>query len=730
MIKLKAVSKYYYNKGIITSGFNKIDVEFHMGEFVVITGESGSGKSTLLNVISGLDSYEEGEMYIDGKETSHYSERDYEKYRKKYISNIFQNFNLVNSYTVYQNIETILLLNGYNKKDIKERVLDLINKVDLKRHKNTRVSKLSGGQKQKVAIARALAQMGSIIIADEPTGNLDKKSAQSVLATLKEVSQDKLVIVVTHNYELFENYATRKITMFDGKIIEDKILKETTSTSKTEINNPNSISFLSKIKLGLRNTFNILPKFILLLLVFMFIFIALITESAAFKKDKYDSSLYGYNNYLKNLSKERIIITKNDKTPFNDNDYQKITNLKNIDYIVKNDLELDNELELSNNNFYQNCSFKDIKVLNDKLDYGTLPTKDDEVVLAASKNNYYLSYPDDILNKEYDYYVKYYKTNNNDKLKIVGIKYHEDKNGCIYYINNKLLEDLNNKIIGNITTNQLTINKNKINDIIISTSNNVLVGKSFITENLSTYFEEMNATGKKITINSKNLYFNNEIDLRVSKVLNKTNMLSLTNDDYEDYLSIVYLNPVDYQKLIPPDFYQSSVMVKDAKKIEETKKDLEELSLKALVVSDTLKNEDSNSLYVLNIISTIVTIVLIIVLFFISYLIIKIILKSRHIYFSTLRILGASKKVLKSILAIELFTILNISVIIITTLIILIMKDCIVLPEIKEILSFMKLKDYFIMYLIIFLMTYIITERFSAVLFKKSAINTLQGGAQ
>ncbi|MBR7042313.1 MAG: ATP-binding cassette domain-containing protein, partial [Bacilli bacterium] len=118
MLKLKNVSKFYYSKGVIASGFNKVNIEFKLGEFVAIIGESGSGKSTLLNVISGLDSYEEGEMYINGEETSHYRESDFEEYRKKYVSNIFQNFNLVNSYTVYQNIELVMLLNGYKRKEV------------------------------------------------------------------------------------------------------------------------------------------------------------------------------------------------------------------------------------------------------------------------------------------------------------------------------------------------------------------------------------------------------------------------------------------------------------------------------------------------------------------------------------------------------------------------------------------------------------------------------------
>ena len=126
MLKLKGVSKFYYNKGVVATGFTKVNLELNIGEFVVITGESGSGKSTLLNVISGLDTYEEGEMYINGEETSYYGEADFETYRKKYIGNIFQNFNLINSYTVYQNLELVLLLNGYNSKDIKDKIIDIL----------------------------------------------------------------------------------------------------------------------------------------------------------------------------------------------------------------------------------------------------------------------------------------------------------------------------------------------------------------------------------------------------------------------------------------------------------------------------------------------------------------------------------------------------------------------------------------------------------------------------
>ena len=198
VIKLKNVSKYYYSKGVIAPGFTKVSLNFNLGEFVAITGESGSGKSTLINVISGLDSYEDGEMYINGKETSHYISKDWEIYRKKYIGNIYQNFNLINSYTVYQNIDLVLTLNGASPGFRRKKVLDLIKKVGLTKFKNTKVSKLSGGQKQRVSIARALAKDVPIIVADEPTGNLDKKSSESIIKLLSEVAKDKLVIIVTH----------------------------------------------------------------------------------------------------------------------------------------------------------------------------------------------------------------------------------------------------------------------------------------------------------------------------------------------------------------------------------------------------------------------------------------------------------------------------------------------------------------------------------------------------
>ena len=302
LISLKNVSKFYYSKGVIASGFTKVNLDLNDGEFVAITGESGSGKSTLLNVISGLDSYEEGEMYINGLETSHYTEKDFEDYRRKYIGNIFQSFNLVNSYTVYQNIELVLLLNGNKKKQIKKDVLELIKKVGLYKFRNTKVSKLSGGMKQRVAIARALAKETPIIIADEPTGNLDSKSANDVLKLLSEVSKDKLVIVVTHNYDQIKKYVTRKITMHDGRITEDKTIKNVEKSANISTSDFKNITFFNKLRLGIRNAFNIKVKFLLLLFVFLFVAFAICFEYSSNKEDEYVLKKSGDNYFINDKS--------------------------------------------------------------------------------------------------------------------------------------------------------------------------------------------------------------------------------------------------------------------------------------------------------------------------------------------------------------------------------------------------------------------------------------------
>lgn len=230
MIKLKDVAKYYTSDASVVMALRDINLEFKKGEFVAITGKSGSGKSTLLNVISGMDTYEDGEMYFQGTETSYYDSKDWEDYRRKNISFIYQSYNLIDSYTALENVEAVMMICSEEesrraRKERRKKALEILDSVGLKKRARHRAVHLSSGQKQRLGIARALAKGTDIIIADEPTGNLDAENGAAVMKMLHELSRDRLVIVVTHNFEQVQEYASRKIRLFDGEIAEDIKLK-------------------------------------------------------------------------------------------------------------------------------------------------------------------------------------------------------------------------------------------------------------------------------------------------------------------------------------------------------------------------------------------------------------------------------------------------------------------------------------------------------------------------
>ena len=734
LIRLKNVSKFYYSKGVIASGFSKVNLSLDMGEFVVITGESGSGKSTLLNVISGLDTYEEGEMYINGEETSHYTEKDFEDYRRKYVGNIFQNFNLVNSYTVYQNIELVLLLNGNKKRKVKKQVLELIKKVGLYKFRNTKASKLSGGQKQRVAIARALAKDTPIIIADEPTGNLDSKSSKAIIELLKEVSKDKLVIIVTHNYEQVEKEATRKIRMHDGRILEDKKLKEVENNNLESEKTYKNITFFNKVRLALRNTFNIVSKFLLMLLVYLFITVSLLSEYASFKEQEYIESKSGDNYIFSNISDKRIILKKSDKSSFTDDDYKKLEEIKNIDYIVKNDLLLDSYVNFTNDDdFWIGGTVNSIENFRGELDFGEMPKEQNQIVVEGNENDYYIGYQkDQIFNKKI--YLNDSFTGDIDRsesYEIVGIKY--NKNSYNYnltiYVSDELLDKMK------FSTNQnysdikiLFLNKYKVSNFwgenAIRGNDKVPKGEAYISNDLSYECPNEYCIKQSLKIEVSNLYYKDSLDLKVSKVYTKQNLNYLLGlSDYDVLNGSIFINTDDYDSLFDKEYYQSSVFVKDVFDIENTIKELQDMGYDTLALKNTLVNSGISK--ILGIIRTVVTVILVVVLFFISYFVIRVILKSRNKYFSTIRMLGANKAVSKQLLVMELLTVANIAYFSFVILIYLNSLKVINIGFINNILLYLKLKDYIVLYLILILMSLVISGKFSKKLFKKSAIATM-----
>ena len=737
IIKLENVSKYYYSKGVIASGFTKINLEFSNCEFVAITGESGSGKSTLLNVISGLDSYEEGEMYINGQETSHYSEKDFENYRRKYISNIFQNFNLVNSYTVYQNIELVLLLNGAKKRESRARVIELIKKVNLYKFRNTKVSKLSGGQKQRVAIARALAKDTPIIIADEPTGSLDSRSAKAIIKLLSEIAKDKLVIIVTHNYDQVAEYVTRNIKMHDGKILEDRIIRNDVRKLDSAPVDYRDLTFFNKIGLGIRNTFNILPKFFLLLAVYLFIVVALMAEYSSFKQARYLSSRSGYNSYFVDTSDKRIIIKKNDNSTISDLEYEKIGKIPNVSRVVKNDLLIDKTVSLNNDNFYLYGSVDSLDNLGKKLSVGRMPTEDNEVVVVGSPDDYYLKNSSELFKQ--DLYVVDDTTGDTDKstnLKVVGIVYDKNKSyssDSKIYFSNKMLEKFRLSInLEYSKVKVLFLDKyhdvdNTTKDFKVVFNEKVKDGEVYIPSNLNQECKNENCVGNTISIFVDNIYFNDSINVNVSKTYSKENMKSILNiDNYEDNLGTIYISVNDYNRLFNKGNYQSSVYVKNVDDIDSTASILKKDGFTTLKIKDTMISDSSSE--VTKIISVIVTIALIITLFFISYFVIKIILKSRQVYYSTIRMLGASVGVSMSLVIIELLNVAYIAYLTFLYIIYLNSQKVIKVGFINTILKYLKFSDYAILFIIVSFISILISLKYSQKLFKSSAIKTLKEG--
>lgn len=226
MIVLQNISKYYYTDTSVTQALRKINLEFKIGEFVAITGESGSGKSTLLNVISGMDAFDDGEMFFCGEPTFQYDTADWENFRRNEIGFVFQNYSLIGHYTTLDNIKSALLIMGYQEEEAARQAVTYLEKVGLKGLEKQRASELSSGQKQRLSIARALAKNTSIIVADEPTGNLDRETGDQIIQLLKELSKDKLVLMVTHNYDQAEPYVTRKIRLHDGEVVVDVPVNE------------------------------------------------------------------------------------------------------------------------------------------------------------------------------------------------------------------------------------------------------------------------------------------------------------------------------------------------------------------------------------------------------------------------------------------------------------------------------------------------------------------------
>lgn len=259
MLELNNIKKSYKTAEYTQVALDDISLKFRKNEFVSILGPSGSGKTTLLNIIGGLDRYDSGDLVINETSTKDYKDKDWDEYRNNSVGFIFQSYNLINHISVLNNVEMSLTLSGVGAKEKKQRALEVLEKVGLKDHAYKKPNELSGGQMQRVAIARALVNNPDIILADEPTGALDTTTSVQIMDLIKEISKDKLVIMVTHNPDLAEKYSSRIIKLLDSKIIDDtnpyNPSKEEIKKAKNEAkkNRKTSMSFITALSLSINN---------------------------------------------------------------------------------------------------------------------------------------------------------------------------------------------------------------------------------------------------------------------------------------------------------------------------------------------------------------------------------------------------------------------------------------------------------------------------------------------
>lgn len=257
MITLKNLVKDYKMPSVTVHALKNINLKFRKNEFVSVLGPSGCGKTTLLNIIGGLDKYDSGDLLIDQKSTKDYKDRDWDTYRNHYVGFVFQSYNLIMHLTVIENVEIALSIAGYNKAEKTKKATEALQKVGLIDQMNKKPNQLSGGQMQRVAIARAIVNDPQIILADEPTGALDTETSVQILQILKELSNERLVVMVTHNEDLAEKYSTRIVKMLDGNILSDsnptKTSKQKDDTDSLTIKKQTSMSFFTALKLSFRN---------------------------------------------------------------------------------------------------------------------------------------------------------------------------------------------------------------------------------------------------------------------------------------------------------------------------------------------------------------------------------------------------------------------------------------------------------------------------------------------
>ena len=344
-LELNKALKFYVSGREITLALNYVSASFETGEFVAVTGESGSGKSTLAHVLAGVIPCNQGEVVLNGAGTLQYSETQWEEYRRNTVSFVAQNYGILLGNTVWDNMICGLTLAGVSKKEAKKRAKELLQKVDLWKLRHRRAAKLSSGQKQRLSVARAVAKPAPILIADEPTSNLDWGTAEKIIALLGEAAKDRLVIVVTHNYESMKQVATRHLVMRDGEVTKDEQVQKLDETEEAEGAEEENIpkkrrpvrrmvaGYIAGIQLKARPVWTVLTAAFFMATAFaVFVFLGNFLRVL----DDTSAKIYSAGAFLNGVE-ERLVVTRQDGERMTEQDFEKLLTVQRVTHLERYD---------------------------------------------------------------------------------------------------------------------------------------------------------------------------------------------------------------------------------------------------------------------------------------------------------------------------------------------------------------------------------------------------------
>ena len=708
MIKLVNVSKIYNNNGVLTTGLHNVSLEFSRNEIVAITGESGSGKSTLLNVLTKMDFFDEGEYYYKGNETSYFDVNDLDDFRKNKVGFIFQNYNIIDSYTVLENVMLPFILKGIDEKEAKQKAMDLIKKVGLKNRCKNRGVQLSGGEKQRCVIARALASDCEILACDEPTGNLDSKTSIEIIKLIKEVAKDKLVLIVTHNFEQVKDIVTRKIKIHDGEVMEDIVYENFPLDEEKKLNlDYVKLPKKTKFKLALKNLINTPKKTILTF--------AVLLSVAVFALFLYQTIYYFGNNQFYNNSffykGEDKLIVYDMHEGGKQLDKEKLEQVSSK--FVVNDFYHTGYVPVMNFSYKTTNMFGYEKYPYDfSLDGGRMPRNDDECVLLIQPN---VLKEKDFLNTTF--YIDGYFMETDYQYKIVGYQFREDvERPTITQCDNfeKLI------LLNTFYTHDFYLNYHK------SYTNNSgtidITGKEDVRIMLDMELDKSllqlgkNLTLGKTDILQSNFYFlNYTFDYDISL---------LEKEDSENGDTNLILGN-DFFDMLKEQPYEASVYVDN---INEATRKLNSFGYTYVRVKNY--NTTSNiEHFLMNFTSYMMMIgssVVFIIIYFISYVILAKIYSSRKKDYTILRTLGVSRKDMKGIVEFEVM-LLTVVISVVTYLTIFITSR---FYQEGAFVLFKKITigSSIIYFAVMLLFGYFVALRFNRKLFKFSVNATLKGG--